>query len=97
MKAKMIITTVALLFSINALQAVQSESVLTFWNSMGEELLQPAMMEEATEVPPLEVRCAFESMRNSSIYETIDLSEFARPEKEEALPYYLEQMLHSSR
>ncbi len=91
-----IIFAAAVLFSINALMANQSESTLTFWSAAGEKLVQPIMMEESTETLPVELRCEFENLRNSIIFRIFDLSELTRPELEEELPYYIRNDYHSA-
>ncbi len=95
MKAKMIITTIAIALIVNGLTASTFNSTLTFWNASGEELVQPMMMEETIETLPREVRCEFERLRNNRIYETFNISEMMRPEEEEELPYFIKEILHS--
>ncbi len=95
MKTKMIITSVAIAISINGLMANQSESILTFFNASGEELVQPMMMEETAETLPREVRCEFERLQNNRIYETFNINEMMRPEEEEELPYFIKEILQS--
>ncbi len=95
MKAKMIITAIAITISMNGLMANQSESILTFWNAAGEKLIQPVMVHESDEALPLEVRCEFERMRNGMIHKTFDISELTRPEEEEELPYFIQNIIQS--
>ncbi len=95
MKTKMMITAIAFTLSINGLMANQSESVLTFWNAAGEELIQPFMVEETVETLPIEVRCEFQRLRNKGVYEIFDISELMRPEVEEELPHFIKEILHS--
>lgn len=97
MKTKIIFAAIAITFSMNASMANQSESTLTFWNAMGEKLVQPIILEEATETLPVEIRCEFRNARNSKIFRVLDLSELARPEQEEELPYYIRHDYHSAR
>ncbi|MDR4988965.1 MAG: hypothetical protein RG741_09040 [Bacteroidales bacterium] len=93
----MIIIVAVIALSINGLMAHQSESTLKFWNSFGEELIQPVMKEEAIETPPLDIRCEFERLRTRDVYRTFDLSELVRPEEEQELPLYIERILHSAK
>ncbi len=95
MKAKMIITTIAIALTINGLAASTFKSTLTFWNASGEELVQPLMMEEAAETLPREVRCEFQRLLNSRVEATFDISELIKPEEEEELPYFIKELLHS--
>lgn len=95
MKTKIIFAAVAIIFSINASMANQSESTITFWNAMGEKLVQPIMMEEETETLPVELRCEFKHIRSSGNFRIFDLTEFTKPEAEEDLPYYLKNDYHS--
>ncbi len=97
MKAKMIITTIAIALSINGLTASAFNSTLTFWNASGEELVQPLMMEEAAEPLPVEVRCEFQRLLNSRVEATFDISELIKPEEEEELPHYIDRILHSAK
>lgn len=97
MKAKMIITIIAITLSTNVLMASQSESTLTFWNSLGQKLEQPLMIDEAVETLPWAVRCEFQRLQHKKINKVFDLSELIKPEKEEELPFYLEQILHSAK
>jgi hypothetical protein len=96
MKTKLIFAAIALIFSINASMANQSESTLTFWNAMGEKLVQPIMMEDEAETLPAELRCEFVNIRNSYIFRVFDLNELTKPEHEEELPYYLRNEYHSA-
>jgi hypothetical protein len=96
MKTKIFFAAVAIIFSINASMANQSESTLTFWNAMGEKLVQPIMMDEETETLPVELRCEYKNVRNSNIFRIFDLTEFTKPEAEEELPYYLRNDYHSA-
>ena len=95
MKAKMIVTTIAIVLSINGLTASTFKSTLTFWNASGEELVQPLMMEEAVETVPVEVRCEFQRLLNSRVETTFDISELIKPEEEEELPFYIERIVQS--
>ena len=97
MKTKIFFAAIAITFSINASMANQSESTLTFWNAMGEKLIQPIILEEATETLPVELRCEFMNARNSKLFRVFDLSELTRPEREEELPYYILNDYHSAR
>ncbi len=97
MKIKIIFAAAAILFSINVSMANLSESTLTFWSAMGEKLVQPIMIEESTETLPVELRCEFKNIRNSSIFRIFDLSEITKPEIEEELPYYIINEFHSSK
>lgn len=95
MKAKLIISAIAIALSINGLTASTFKSTLTFWNASGEELVQPLMMEDAAEPLPVEVRCEFQRLLNSRVETTFDISELIKPEEEEDLPVYIERMLQS--
>ncbi len=96
MKTKIIFAAVAIIFSINASMANQSETTLTFWNTMGEKLVQPIMMDEEPETLPVEFRCEFLNIRNLSIFRILDLTELTKPEVEEELPYYIRNDYHSA-
>ncbi|MDR4989130.1 MAG: hypothetical protein RG741_09875 [Bacteroidales bacterium] len=95
MKAKMIITAAAIIFSITAVKANPTETTLTFWSSLGQKLIQPIMPEEAAEPLPFAVANEAENIRNEKIYKVFDLSELTRPETEEALPFDLETVFRT--
>lgn len=97
MKTKIFFSALAVLFSVNISMANQSGATLTFWNALGEKLIQPIMIEESTETLPVEIQCAFQIMKRSDVYRVFDLSELTRPEQEEELPYYIRNDYHSAR
>ncbi len=84
MKAKMIITAAAIIFSITATMANPTETTLTFWNSIGQKLIQPIMPEEAAEPVPFTVTSEVENIRNESIHRVFYLSQLSKPEVDEA-------------
>jgi len=90
MKAKMIITAAAIIFSITATMANPNETTLTFWSSHGQKLIQPMMPEETAEPIPCFVVSEIENIRNENTYRVFDLSELMKPEVEEELPLYLQ-------
>ena len=91
MKAKMIITAAAIIFSITTAMANPTETTLTFWSSLGQKLTQP-IMPEAAEPIPAEVANNSESIRNENIHRVFDLSKLTKPEVEEELPFDLEKV-----
>ena len=95
MKAKMILTAAAIIFSITATMANPTETTLTFWNSLGQRLIQPIMPEEAAEAIPFEVASEFESIRTENVNRVFNLSGLMKPEAEEALPFDLEKVYQS--
>ncbi len=97
MKAKMIITAAAIIFSITATMANPTETTLTFWNSFGQKLIQPIMPEEAAEPIPFEVEKEIKNIRNETIHRVFDLSELTKPEVEEELPFDLEKVYQSTK
>ncbi len=95
MKIKIILAAVAIIFSVNATMANQSESSLIFWSATGEKLVQPFMVEEATETIPANLNCEFTSSRNSDISRIFDLSELTKQEEEEEIPSFILNNYHS--
>ena len=93
MKAKMIITAAAIIFSITtATMANPTETTLTFWNALGQKLIQPIMPEEAAEPVPFTVEREIENISNNMAYRVFDLSQLTKPEVEEELPFDLEKV-----
>ena len=98
MKAKMIITAAAIIFSITtATIANPNETTLTFWSSLGQKLIQPIMQEEITEPIPFEVANEVETIRIENTFRVFDLSQLTRPEMEEELPFDLEKVYNTVR
>ena len=97
MKAKMIITAAAIIFSITATMANPNETTLTFWSSLGQKLIQPIMQEEAADTLPFAVANEVENIRNEKVYRVFDLSELTKPEMEEELPFDLEKVYNTAR
>ena len=98
MKAKMIITAAAIIFSITtATMANPNETTLTFWSSLGQKLIQPIMPEEIAEPVPFEVTNKAEVIRAENIFRIFDLSELTKPEVEEELPFDLEKVYKTAR
>ncbi len=97
MKAKMIITAAAIIFSITATMANTTETTLTFWSSVGQKLIQPIMPEEAAEPVTFTVTSEAENIRNENTYRVFDLSELTKPEVEEELPFDLEKVYQKAR
>ncbi|TVR44670.1 MAG: hypothetical protein EA394_00155 [Bacteroidia bacterium] len=92
MKAKMIITAAAIIFSITATMANPNETTLTFRSALGQMLIQPIMPEEAAEPIPNAVASKVENIRKENIYRVFDLSELMKPEVEEELPFDLDKI-----
>ena len=98
MKAKMIITAAAIIFSItSATMANPNETNLTFWSALGQKLIQPIMPEEATDTLPFAVASEVESIRTENTFRVFDLSELTKPEVEEELPFDLEKVYNTAR
>ncbi len=97
MKAKMIITAAAIIFSITATMANPAETALTFWSSFGQKLIQPIMPEETAEPVPFTVINEVEKLRNENVYRIFDLSELTKPEVEEELPFDLEKVFQTAK
>ncbi len=97
MKAKMIITAAAIIFSITATMANPAETTLTFWSSLGQKLIQPIMPEEAAEPVPFTVTNEVENIRNENVYRIFDLSELTKPEVEEELPFDLQKVFQTAK
>ncbi len=97
MKAKMIITAAAIIFSITATMANPAETTLTFWNALGQKLIQPIMPEEAAEPIPFTVTNEVENIRNENTYRVFDRMQLSKPEVEEALPFDLEKVFHTAK
>jgi len=96
MKAKMIITAAAIIFSITtATMANPTETTLTFWNSLGQKLIQPIMPEEAAEPVPFAVANEIENTMQENTYRVFDLSQLTKPEVEEELPFDLEKVYNT--
>ncbi len=97
MKAKMIITAAAIIFSITATMANPTETTLTFWSSLGQKLIQPIMLEEVAEPIPFEVAKEVENIWSKNTYRVFDLSELTKPEVEEELPFDLEKVYQTAK
>jgi hypothetical protein len=97
MKTKIFFAAVAIIFSINASRANQSNSELIFWSAMGEKLVQPIMAEENTEAMPANLQHEYKSLGNSDNSRIFDLSEITKDEEEEKLPYYVGAVYHSDK
>ncbi len=96
MKAKTIITAAAIIFSITTAMANPTGTTLTFWNSFGQQLIQP-IMPEAAEAIPFEVAKEVETIRTENTYRVFDLSRLTKPEVEEELPFDLEKVYNTAR
>ncbi len=97
MKAKMILTAAAIIFSITATMANPNETTLTFRNSLGQRLIQPVMPEEKAEPVPFKVTNMVENIRNENTYRVFDLSQLSKPEAEEELPFDLEKVFQTAK
>ncbi len=97
MKAKMIITAAAIIFSITATMANPTETTLTFWSSLGQKLIQPIMPEEAAEPVPFTVASEVENIRNENTYRVFDLSQLTKSEAEEELPFDLQKVFQTAK
>ncbi|MFP4064375.1 MAG: hypothetical protein ACLFN2_07775 [Bacteroidales bacterium] len=92
MKTRIIITAAIIFFTVSI---ASSQSLLKFRTADGVELIQPVQTEEAPDTAP-----AFESVIidcNSPCvsYEHFDIAKFSAPEKEEPLPFDLDEVLKS--
>ena len=85
MKAKMIITAAAIIFSITATMANPTETTLTFRSAIGQTLIQPIMPEQADPIPSA-VAVEFEKICKENIYRVFDLTDLIKPEVEEEIP-----------
>ncbi len=97
MKAKMILTAAAIIFSITATMANPNETTLTFWNNLGQRLIQPIMPEEKADALPFNVASEVESIRIENANRVFDLSGLIQPEAEEALPFDLEKVFQTAK
>ncbi len=97
MKAKMIITAAAIIFSTTATMANPAETTLTFWNSLGQKLIQPIMPEKAAEPVPYTVTSEVENIRNENTYRVFDLRKLSKSEVEEELPFDLEKVYQTAK
>ncbi len=90
MKARIIISTIAILLSITSVSANPGR-MLIFKDAFGRTLLQPVKTEEITEEVPEEIRAEFFRIRSENACRVFDLSDLIKPEKEEPLPFDLEK------
>jgi hypothetical protein len=97
MKAKMIITAAAIIFSITATMANPNETTLTFWSSLGQKLIQPIMPEEMAVPVPFKVANEVETIRTENTYRVFDLSQLTKPEVEEELPFDLQEVYKTAK
>ncbi len=95
MKATLMIIAASIFMSINIVNANPTQTTLTFWDAMGNALIQPIMSEEEAEAVPAEVEKEFESIFLELIYRAYDLSELTQPEEEEELPFDLETVFRT--
>ncbi len=90
MKAKMIITAAAIIFSITATMANPTETTITFRSALGQTLIQPVMPEQAEPIPSA-VAVEFEKISKENTYKVFDLTELIKPEVAEEIPVDLRQ------
>lgn len=89
MKARIIISIIAVLLSINTVSA-NPNRMLVFRDALGRTLFQPVKAEEASEELPEEVRAEFFRIRSEMSCRVFDISGLMKPEEEDPLPFDLE-------
>ncbi len=97
MKAKLIITAMVILFSTTLTMANPSKRTLTFRTTLGSVLIQPVNEEATQDSLPLEIQAEFFRLRKEKTVKMIDLTDMIKPEKEEPLPFDLNQVLRTIR
>lgn len=97
MKAKLILTAVAILFSASLTMANPSKRALTFRTTLGNILTQPVKEEVAQDSVPPHVQAEFLRLRQEKTVQMIDLTDMIKPEKEEPLPFDLNEVLKKVR
>ena len=92
MKTKIIITAAIIFFTASI---ASSQSVLKFQTTTGVELIQPVETEEAPDKAPELPSEIIDCNSPCASYEHFDITKFSAPEKEEPLPFDLEEVLRS--
>ncbi len=92
MKTKIIITAAIIFFTASI---ASSQSVLKFQTTTGIELIQPVQIEEAPDTAPALESEIIDCNSPCVSYEHFDITRFSAPEKEEPLPFDLEEVLKS--
>ncbi len=95
MKTRILITAAAILFSVSIASADSKQRTLTFRDSLGRTLTMPMMSEEATDTAPFDTRAEFMRIRANDASRPFDISTMLKPEREEELPFDLDDVLNS--
>ncbi len=95
MKTRILITAAALLFSVSIASADSKQRTLTFRDSLGRTLTMPMLLEEANDSAPFDTRAEFMRLRANNASRVFDISPMLTPEKEEELPFDLDEVLNS--
>ncbi len=94
MKTRMIITAAIIIISSTFSFAGSKERTLTFRDALGRTLTMPVMTEEATEAVPFDTKAEFNRIRSMDASRVFDLSQMSKPEEEEPLPFYLQDLIN---
>ncbi len=95
MKAKLIITAMAILFSTTLTMANPNKRALTFRTALGSVLIQPVNEEVTQDSLPAEIQAEFFRLRKEKTVKMFDLTDMIKPEKEEPLPFDLNKVLQT--
>ena len=94
MKTRSIITAAAIIFSISLASAGSKQRTVNFRDSFGRILTMP-MKEEVPDSTPFDSGAEFNRIRQADSQTIFDLSEIIKPEKEEDLPFDLEEVFQT--
>ena len=95
MKTRIFITAAAIIFSISLASAGSKQRTLTFRDSFGRILTMPMMAEEVPDSTPFDTKAEFGRIRSAGVQNVFDISGLIKPEKEEELPFDIDQVLKS--
>lgn len=93
MKTRIFITAAILLFSISLASASPKTRTLSFRDALGRTFTMPSLIEEAKDTAPFDIQAEFNRIRSEKTRNMIDLSDMIKPEKEEELPFDLDEVL----
>lgn len=95
MKAR-IITTAALILITTTTLFANPTRTLTFRDAMGRILEQPMAYEELAEEVPFDFQAEFSRIRQNGSSIILDISDLLEPEKEEPLPFDLQEVFRQA-
>ncbi len=96
MKTRMIITAAIILFSVVTATAGSKQQTITFRDSLGRTLSIP-LLAETEDATPFDTQAEFKRIRASEVSRVFDISQMMKAEKEEELPFDLNEVFQSAK